>query len=62
MTKPRPETYTSSEAAKEIGCALVTIRQNVHRGKLEPIRKAGSTYLFAASEVLRFKSHYTGKK
>ena len=61
MTK-KPDTYTSSEAAKEIGCALVTIRQNVHRGNLSPLRKTGSTYLFAASEVRRFKSHYTGKK
>lgn len=58
----KPETYTSSEAAKEIGCALVTIRQNVHRGKLTALRKTGSTYLFTASEVLRFKSHYTAKK
>ena len=57
-----PKELTSSEAATYIGCASVTIRQNVARGKLKPIRKASGTYLFSLNEIKKFKSHYLGKK
>lgn len=53
---------TSTEAAKLIGCASITIRKNVERERIRPIRKAGNTYIFTRQEVLRFKRHFQPKK
>jgi len=61
MSEKKKE-YTSREAAEYIGCKPVTIRQNVLRGKLKPLRKVGFLWVFAASQIETFKSHYQGKK
>lgn len=54
--------YTSKEAAEYIGCKPVTIRQNVLRGKLKPLRKVGFLWVFSSSQIEKFKSHYSPKK
>lgn len=54
--------YTSKEAAEYVGCKPVTIRQNVLRGKLKPLRKVGFMWVFSSSQIEKFKSHYSPKK
>ena len=56
------EYLTSTEAAKLIGCASITIRKNVERERIKPLKKAGNTYIFTRQEVLRFKRHFQPKK
>ena len=57
-----PEFLTSSQAAAYVGCALVTIRQNVNRKNLRPKAKVGNTYLFSRSQIERFKRKFEEKK
>lgn len=53
---------TSKQAAEVIGCAEVTIRQWVHRGKLKPEGKIGFQWVFSVSQIEKARSHYTPKK
>lgn len=57
-----PDLLTSAQAAEYIGCALVTIRQNVHRGNLKPKMKLANTYLFSRSQIERFRRKFLAKK
>lgn len=57
-----PDLLTSAQAAEYIGCALVTIRQNVARKNLIPKMKLGGTYLFSKTQIQRFKRRFKSGK
>ena len=56
------KTLTTSEAARLVGCAEITIRQWVRRGKLMPIARIGRYMVFARSHIEYLRSHFGGKK
>jgi excisionase family DNA binding protein len=56
------KTVTTSEAARLVGCAEITIRQWVRRGKLTPIARIGRYMVFARSHIEYLASHYDPKK
>lgn len=57
-----PETVTTSEAARIIGCQPVTIRQWVRRGKITPAVKIGRYMAFYLSAIQLAASHFEPKK
>ncbi len=57
-----PDLLTSSQAAKLVGCKLVTIRQNVARKNLRPYAKIGGTYLFTRAQVEKFREKFQARK
>ena len=56
------KTLTTAEAARLVGCAEITIRQWVRRGKLMPIARIGRYMVFSRSHIEYLRSHFCGKK
>ena len=56
------KTLTTAEAARLVGCAEITIRQWVRRGKLMPIARIGRYMVFSRSHIEYLRSTFVGKK
>lgn len=48
--------YTTAQAAGYLGLNARTVRLYVKQGRLTPFRKVGRNYLFAQTELDRFKA------